>query len=368
MKTVVTIVALVALVACGSSVDAPGMQRTAPAIPAAPFTTTGDADPCAPSSGSTSEQVPASGNPDLDVAQAFIAPLTLGVNVERGWAWEVGDDYYRYLHDDIHLTHVRLFYPWRPSLDMGGGGPGNSAPDEERFARILDAVRGAIDAGLKVYLDCSDVIDVDEARGIYGHVRNCGQWVADRHFDPRMVAIGPINEHAGADNPTWNPIRRDLHDILRAALPGYVLTTGASGWKGRPDLVRDDFTPFDDLRVVYEWHHYESANADTWMAHENELDSWRRAHGGRPTVAGEAGPGYWDDDVGGTPMTQANWVWGERFDEQLPYIAADRPSLWAVTYGNDYRLNTSDSDPTLLATMVDALTRNAAAIRSALGN
>ena len=304
-----------------------------------------------------------SGDPDLTAAQAFVSDLTLGVNVERGWAWEVGAEYYAYLRDSVHATHVRLFYPWRPWVDMGGGSPGNAAPDAARFGRILDAVQHAVDAGLKVYLDCSDVIDDGEAAFVYDHVRNCARWIAERGFDPRRVAVGPINEHAGSDNPTWNPIRRDLHAIMRAELPGFVLVTGASGWKGRPDLLRGDFEVFDDLRVVYEWHHYDSVDATTWTARAAELATWRSAHGNRPTVCGECGPGYWDESVEGTTLQYAWWVWPRRFAEQLPALASEHPSLWAVTYGNAYRLNRSGDDPTLIDELLASFRANEAAIR-----
>lgn len=308
---------------------------------------------------------PSTDDPDLAAAQAFVADLALGVNVERGWAWEVGSDYYRYLRDDLGATHVRLFYPWRPNITMGGGGPGNSAPDGDRFARILDAAQQAIDAGLKVFLDCSDVIDDDEADGIRDHVRHCAQWIAERGFDPERIAVGPINEHAGSDNTTWNPIRSELHTIMRDALPGFVLTTGAAGWKGRPDLLRDDFELFEDLRIIYEWHHYDSASADDWAARGAELARWREARGDRPTVCGECGPGYWDEIVDGTRLANAPWVWPQRFAEQLPSLAFERPMLWAVTYGGDYRLNASGSDPTLTPQLAESFRANAQAIRAA---
>lgn len=57
----------------------------------------------------------------------------------------------------------------------------------------------------------------------------------------------------------------------------------------------------------------------------------------------------------------------------LPNIAAEAPSIWAVTYGSEYRINKSGNDPhvmdgsngqpDLLKVMVD----NGAAIRSAKG-
>ena len=325
---------------------------------------------------------------DLAAAQAFIEPLVLGMNIERGWAWSMpsanptgSTDYWAYLKNTAGLTHVRLFYPWRSSFAMGGGGPNNEPPDQASFNRILDAAGRAIEAGLKVFLDCADVMGVEDLAGDNGvaaesHVANCAAWTASRGFDPSMLAIGAVNEWAfGDDNTTFNETRQHYHDVLRAKLPGYVLTTGPGWWKTRSWIydASKKFVPFADLRVLYEWHSYSTLDADGWTAEEAKLAAWRAANGGRPTICGEVGPGYWEDQVNGTPMAQATWAWPGLFQGMLPSIAAERPSLWAITDGSDYRFNKSDSDPHVkdggggTTNLLQSLLESGAAMKAALG-
>ena len=297
---------------------------------------------------------------DLAAAQAFVAPLVLGANVERGFAYDMpgvsptsSTAYWTYLKDTVGLTHVRMFYPWRPSFEMGGGGPGNAPPDAGRFNRILDAAEQANKAGLKVFLDCTDVMGLEDFTGSNGaatetHIANCARWTADHHMDPTMFALGPVNEWAGGDdNTTFNDHRLHFHGVLRAALPGYVLTTGPGYWKSRDwlyDAARK-FTTFDDLRVVYEWHEYSTLDVAGWTSEEAKLDGWRKAHGGRPTICGEAGPGWPDESYGSGKLGDFPAAWIGRYRDLLPAIAADRPSVWAITYGGSLRLNKAGDDP-----------------------
>jgi hypothetical protein len=324
---------------------------------------------------------PASG--DLAAAQEFVRPLVLGVNVERGWAWSVpgGDSYWSYLKNTVGATHVRLFYPWRPSVVMGGGGANNAPPSEQQFGRILDASEQAIKAGLKVFLDCTDVMGTEDFSGSNGdetetEIRNCASWVAARGFDPTMIAVGPVNEWAGGDdNTTYNATRQHYQDVLRDALGGYVLTTGPGYWKSRDWLYDPShkFQAFDDLRVIYEWHEYSTLDAAGWQSEEAKLAGWREKNGGRPTVCGEAGPGYWGDQVNGAALDYAPSAWPGLFGQMLPNIAAEAPSIWAVTYGGSYRINKSGDDAHVMdgsngqPDLVKMFHDNAAAIRGAKG-
>ncbi|MFS8068394.1 MAG: cellulase family glycosylhydrolase [Byssovorax sp.] len=296
---------------------------------------------------------------DLAAAQAFIEPLVLGMNIERGWAWSMpgvdsagSTEYWDYLKNTVGITHVRLFYPWRPSVTMGGGGPNNSPPDQGGFNRILDASEQAIKAGLKVFLDCADVMGTEDFTGdngdaTEGFMVDCAKWTVARNFDPSMLAIGPVNEWAGGDdNTTYNEYRQHYHDVLRAELPGYVLTTGPGYWKSR-DWIYDEskkFAPFNDMRVIYEWHHYSTLDAEGWKEEASKLAGWRAANGGRPTICGEAGAGYWDEQIDGKRLATSPSVWPALFEGMLPSIAAERPSIWAVTYGGEYRVNKSADD------------------------
>jgi hypothetical protein len=325
---------------------------------------------------------------DLAAAQAFVEPLVLGVNIERGWAWSLPGEstttstqYWTYLKSTVHATHVRLFYPWRPSIAMGGGGANNSPPDQAAFDRILDAADQAIKAGLKVFVDFTDVMGSEDFEGDNGvateaHLKNAAQWSAARKLDPTMIAYGPVNEWAGGDDNTIYATQRPhAHDILRAALPGYVLTTGPAYWKSREFLYdpAKKFVPFADLRVVYEWHHYSSLNAQGWAGEEAKLAAWRSANAGRPTICGEAGPGYWDEPVNGGRLASQPSAWPSRFAEQLPAIAAEHPSIWAVTYGSEYRINKDGDDGHVLdgsggsPNLLGSLVSSDGAMRKALG-
>ena len=334
---------------------------------------------------------PSAGLPldDLAAAQAFVAPLVLGVNIERGWAWDLpganatsSTQYWSYLKTAAGITHVRLFYPWRPSLAMGGGGANNAPPDQAQFDRILDAATQAIAAGLTVLVDCTDVMGTEDFTGANGqatdvHIDHCATWTAARHFAPDKFAIGPVNEWAGGDdNTTYNALRQKYHATLRAKLPGYVLTTGPGYWKSRDWLYDPSkkFETFADKRVLYEWHHYSSLDGPGWASEAAKLEAWRNANGGVPTICGEAGPGYWDEDVGGGErLASAPASWPSRFAAMLPSIAKERPVIWTITYGGDFRINKSDTDPAILdgvgggPNLLQSLTTNAAAMRTVLG-
>jgi hypothetical protein len=291
------------------------------------------------------------GDADLVAAQQLLAPLTLGVNIERGWAWSLPanqDEYFAYLRDVAKVTHVRMFYPWRPSREMGGGGPGNSRPNAEQIDRIFNGAQHAIDAGLTVFVDCVDVLDESEISAeVDAHVALCGEVAAQHHFDPTKFALGPVNEYAGGTNAEWNPHRARWNQILRERLPGYVLTTGGANWKASSSLYDDNagFEVFDDLRVIYDWHHYESRDSDGWAWTEQQLAAWRDAHGGRPTLNGEAGAGYWAEPVDDTTLEYAPWAWPSHMATQFEHTAVERPTLWAVTYGNSFRYNKEGDDP-----------------------
>jgi hypothetical protein len=325
---------------------------------------------------------------DLAAAQAFVEPLTLGFNVERGWAWALPGQssttstrYWSYLKNTAHATHVRLFYPWRPSITMGGGGANNSPPDEAAFDRILDAAAQAIAAGLKVFVDFTDVMGTEDFEGANGnatraHLANAAKWSSERNLDKAMIAYGPVNEWAGGDdNVLYAGHRQAAQDTLRRELPGYVLTTGPAYWKSR-DYLYDPakkFEPFADLRVIYEWHHYSSIDAAGWESEERKLADWRARNGGRPTVCGEAGPGYWDEIVDGQRLAQNAAAWPSRFLGQLPAIAKERPSVWAITYGGEYRVNKPGDDPHVLdgsngqPNLLAAFVQSETAMRRTLG-
>ncbi len=136
-------------------------------------------------------------NSDLERAQRFVRPLTLGVNVERGWAAGLPGDkglYYRYLRD-LGATHVRLFYHYAPSQPQMGG-----AYDPGIFNAALDGAAAAMGAGLKVLFDVLDVTYPEDvtthASTTFSWIREAARIIAGRSFSPDTFACGPFNEPA----------------------------------------------------------------------------------------------------------------------------------------------------------------------------
>lgn len=317
---------------------------------------------------------------DLQAALDFVAPLTVGVNVERGRAFDVSQGGlmsaagWSYLRDTVGLTHVRLFYPHRLNLDMLGEGTQN--PSEAQFGRILDAAAAAIAAGLKVFLDCLDVIEANEVTGsnlaqLQEHISNCAGWIAARNFDPSMLCVGPVNEWAGDEEAVFAGVRQDFHDRLRAALPNHVILHGGSYWKHYTRLLGwqgDTLQPLADKRVIYEVHSYETHDVEWWAGLQQAFDDWSAQHGVAPVVYGEAGPGtMFQDD-------QSDWVYPDNIRTMAQGLPRARIQPWAITTGNAWLLNQPDGyrfkdgtgwagQPNIEQAMRDA----EASVRAALG-
>lgn len=275
-------------------------------------------------------------------AADFVRSLGLGVNIERSNAYFMGDfasgtDDFTYLRD-LGFTHVRLFYPYRPTVNFGqSNGPG-IPPTREQFSRILPAIHHANEAGLKVLIDITDVMGFEDFEGdfqaqIDDYVDMASRAIADEGFDPRMVAVGAVNEWEGGDNPSWNAQRMHMLDILRANLPGFVLTTGAANWKYYQQLMQDDFQLAGDDRVLYDFHDYDGGLNDPayWADLSNQLATWSAAHGNAAYLMGESGPGASYD---GTPASFHDAV-AAAADQGHPL----HPAFWAMTGGSDLRMN-----------------------------
>jgi hypothetical protein len=275
---------------------------------------------------------------DLAAAKAFLAPLRLGFNVERGWAWSVpgGPRAEAQYLKSLGVTHVRLFFPWSPTGNYGGLGFG--VPSEQQMRTFLDAIDEWIAGGMVVFADAADLMGVDDFNGhkdtIYAEVQKMAELAATYHFPKDKLALGPINEWIGDDGNGGDPYgqyRRELHDIIRAALPGYVLTVSSDYWDYYRNLEAMDTLP--DQRVIYSFHAYEQHSPGDWQGVAGGIADWSRAHGGVPVMMGEAGP-YGGD-------------MGQFLDDMEPAMAVFRPSLWAITYGSVLPWNKSGDDATL---------------------
>jgi hypothetical protein len=292
-------------------------------------------------------------------AHAFLQGLTFGINVERGRAWYLSDfgsgtQGYTYFRN-MGITHVRLFYPWRPSQNMGGSAGVDVAPTRAEFERILDSAANANRAGLKVFIDLLDVMGSEDFAGgreamVDAYVRMATTAFKERNFDPRMAAVGPVNEWAGGDggnawadgnNPTYNGHRARLMRIMRGILPNHTLIDGPSYWKHYEQLMKADFQRTGDANVVYDVHSYDwnSYDGAHWADVSSRVKAWQQANGNPAVIWGESGFGWGNEqDVGSwlTPM-----------DHFAQYLMPFRPTLWAVTDGNAFRMNPDPSSHVL---------------------
>ena len=275
---------------------------------------------------------------DLAAAKAFLAPLRVGFNVERGWAWSVpgGPRAEAQYLASLGITHVRLFFPWSPTVNYGGLGFG--VPSEQQMRTFLDAINEWIAGGVTVFADCADLMGTDDFAGhkdaIYAEVKQMAELAATYHFPKDKFALGPINEWIGDDGAGGDPYgqyRVELHAIIRAALPGYVLTVSSDYWDYYRNLEAMD--AIGDQRVIYSFHAYEQHSPSDWQGVAAGIADWSRAHGGVPVLMGEAGP-YGAD--------QGSWL-----GDLEPAMAVFRPTLWAITYGSVLPWNKSGDDATL---------------------
>ena len=275
---------------------------------------------------------------DLAAAKALLAPLRVGFNVERGWAWSVpgGPRAEAQYLAGLGVTHVRLFFPWSPTVNYGGLGFG--VPSEQQMRTFFDAVGEWIAGGMTVFVDCADLMGTDDFANhrdtVYAEVKAMGELAATYHFPTDRFAIGPINEWIGDDGNGGDPYqqeRMDLHAILRQALPGYVLTVSSDYWDYYRNL--EALAPVADQRVIYSFHAYEQHSPSDWSSVAGGIADWSRQHGGLPILMGEAGP-YGAD--------QTSFL-----GDMEPAMAVFRPALWAITYGSVLPWNKSGNDATL---------------------
>ena len=300
---------------------------------------------------------------DADIPAANIWNLTrgAGINVERAAGW--GDVNWLDLVSAGN-SWVRLFYPWRPDMDMNG--PGSAAvPTDDQLARLVAGAEDAIEFGLDVvFLDATDVLDVSTARGwadqIDDVVRRMARLVkASRVLTVDNCCFGPVNEFAGGSEAEWKPYRDRWLASARAELPDHALSTGGFYWKSLFDLLEmGDPAPPGDPNVLVDAHQYEQGD---WSEVADALRAWMYQHN-RLVVVGEIGP------------YNPNWEniprdgWEARYRAQSPLWSVTPLAPWASTYGTGLALNTPgriDLDPMFQSLWTD--TANVQALRPAAG-
>lgn len=308
--------------------------------------------------------VPTSGLTGAQIAANFLGPLTVGLNIERGNAWKMSYNgqslrtniaYWQYLKG-LGITHVRMFMAFRPDLDMlGQGFVGNTTPDNATIDLLLDSCSTAISAGLKVFLDLTDVISDTELNtywsSISAYLDRAAQRIAGRaSLTPDMFCVGAFQELAAAENSQVNGRRLDGHNILRARLPNHILLNGSAYWNEPYHLTDGTWTKPADTLTIAQWHLYPTGLSAT-MAQDirSKMAAFSTANSGIPTVGGEAGfNNAWE---AGAQNYSATWLANMRLWAE--HCGQERPMWWAVTDGNDWRANRSSTDPTLLATIED---------------
>jgi hypothetical protein len=258
-----------------------------------------------------------------------------GVNVERGAGW--GDVDWACMVATGNAW-VRLFYPWRPDMDMNG--PGSAAPQSDAdLQRIVRGAEDAIQAGIPVVLlEATDVLDVSTARDhgdtIENHVRQLARLVrASPVLTIDNCAFGPVNEYAaGESDAEWKPHRDRFNGATREELPDHCLTTGGWYWKSLFDILETpDPAPRGDPNWIVDAHQYEQAG--DWSEVADAMRAWMHQHN-RLLVVGEIGP------------YNPNWEWLAREDWE-PRYRAQGPiwsvaplAPWATTYGSGLPVNT----------------------------
>lgn len=296
---------------------------------------------------------------DAAAANAFMAGLKHGVNFERWrpvyFKWKgasVATDhgYWKYLLS-VGVTHVRGFFPVHNNIDMIGKGLLNGKmPDDGMIRQFMQPWRTGAAAGVKIFLDITDVQGEGNLRRYWGgfldYIERFSRIVAESpELGPDRCVIGPFNELIAGTNLSFNDLRMQAHQRIRSVLPNHIITHGASEWNSWKHLTNTNWQAPPDKRVIGRFHHYEDAlrGVGYWQDVARQLAAWSERNGGIPSFVGEAGM---DEFV-----NRSHVLWSTRWltaiRDQSRGLSKHAPCWWAVTDGNDYRMNPVTTDPTL---------------------
>jgi hypothetical protein len=257
---------------------------------------------------------------DVQFAQNWVAPLTVGIVVDRLYinhcrAYLPNRGFFTYLKS-LGLTHVRLILPWRPNESLFGlpnNWVGNTTPPANSIDSMLDNCLEANAVGLKTFCNFMDEVYYEFALPHWDAIKRyatlIGQRIALKNFDATMACFnaGPTEWIGGIDdgrrfgrNTEMNPLRMDLHNLMRAQLPQFVLTSASSDWGSPRSLVHPDWQAPSDKRCIATWHQYNQPwpwgdpnqqNIAEYNAEQRALEEFSTRHGGIPTVCQEWGLG-----------------------------------------------------------------------------
>ncbi|MDO9712388.1 LamG domain-containing protein [Paracraurococcus lichenis] len=306
---------------------------------------------------------------DAKAARDFVAPLTVGVAVERwrpmymaygGKPLATDTAYWTYLKG-LGITHVRLFLPWRTKIDMYGGWVGGVQPTDAQLGQFFDMVETVIRAGLKVLYECADVLGDDittNPSDIYTMLDRQANLIVQRgttRFPKDMIAIGPCASIELGTNAAANAFRLEAHRRLRAKLAGYVLLTGAAANYSPDALTAADWVMVQDQRVILTVHEYAGVpTASQLQAQQAAYDIVSQGNGGVPVLITEAAHGS---------STYAD-TWRQHLYAYAQYQPRTRATLWTVTDGAWFALNVSSTDPTLRPAMEFGVKKGVALIEN----
>jgi hypothetical protein len=308
---------------------------------------------------------------DVQFVQNFVAPLTVGVAVERfrsvTMVWQghsLGTDtaYWAYLKG-LGVTHVRLNQPWRVSTEMYPGWSNGTQPTDAQLDQMLLAAQKAVAAGLKVLYDCTDTLSAADFNN-----RTAIEQVVDRTaakvavlgaaLPPASFAIGPYFELDFPTNADCNTYRLAAHTILRTRLPSHVLITGAALNNSPTALTASDWSMVQDRRVILKWHDYPGLpTANYLQVLLGKYNTLSQQNGGVPIIGCLAAVGTHDYEA----------AWSQLLQQYAAYQPLVRPCLWTVTDGQWFNIAVSTSDPTLRSDIEFSVKKSAAIVQNDAG-
>jgi hypothetical protein len=313
--------------------------------------------------GTVSRWAQPTGSASTDKARLWVARQAgMRANIERGNAWALGDfgsgtTSYTTLKNQ-GVVGVRLFFPWRYTVDMAGYGAGNP-PSDSQLNAFLDSATNAMKAGLYVQIDMMDVVGTeDTSQAADGgvtterHLNHFSDLIAARlsQWDLSKIAVGTVNEWAGGDNNTYNAVRIKYHNIVRAKLgPNVIMVTNGAYWGDASTLNNSLQLPSDGGPLMVQVHTYlgmgDATNAASWANIQKAALAWSDSHGGIPVTFGEAALGDWSSNLGAVLSDPNNHL---KVIMPLAQGAPElRPAYWTITRPGAY-FYINNSDGTLL--------------------
>lgn len=303
-------------------------------------------------------------------ARAWVAPLTIGVNVERFRAstlsygtapLRTNTAYWAYLKS-LGFSHVRFSLPWRTQTDMSGLGWVNGVePADADLDPLLDASETAIRAGLKVIYTCTDTVGADflfYGAAIESVLARTAVRISQRgqtRLPPTMFAVSPFFALDFATNLECNGYRLAAHRILRERLPDYVLVTGAAKSSAPSLLLASDWQMTPDAKVICEIQEMVGTPTATFLQGQAiNFAAFSAAHSGVPVMATSVAAG-----------TQSYGTdWATHMDLYSTYLPQVRQTHWSITNGSWYNLATSTTDLTIRSALIYPIAKADATIQN----